>query len=258
MEFPKLREMCDLINIYSTYTSHTAIAKRIGISEVTLRGYWERYGGNVPDKHLDQFAALLQEIVPALLTPDAALNLFKGSQLVFHSMLLPIEGRSWRKLMDEQVLLEVRERPPFTLGFGEVEGEDMPLADETIALGNQFRFHGTMPWAAEGFLAAEHRGEWHLLPLDGSLRSFELDQGAFDLPVSKKGKARYLVEKEKPGFYHYIVIAQKNALSDIVRHHIQQTNPYSQLNLDLLASAVLQTDPANRIVLAASLRVTSS
>ena len=231
MEVPKLKEVCDLIRKRTKYTSYTAIAKQLGIAESTLRGYWERYGGRVPDRHGDRFAAFIQEVVPTPLTLEAALDLLMGSELVFHSMLLPIGGLSWRKLLDEQVTLGIRTFPHGIARFGEVEGDDVPVADETVTIGGRFRLHGTMPWAGEGFLAAEHRGEWHFISLGGDLRTFEFEEGAFNLPASRRGRARYLVENDKPGLYHYIVIAQKDRLSASVRHHVHRTNPVPPIRI---------------------------
>lgn len=255
MECRWLKEVCDLIRTYSDYKSYTAIAGRLGLGEGTLRGYWENYSGHVPDRNADRFAALVQEVVPVPLTREAALDLLCGSPLAFHNMLLPIGGRSWRTLLDEQVELQIRVPPAYALGFGEVEGEDMPVADATVALGDRFRFRGHMKWCGEGFLAAEHGGEWHLIALGPNQRSFAFGDGEFDVPLSKDGKPRYLRELETPGFYLYVVIGQKGTLPGSVRHQIQRTNPYSQLDLDLLASLILESDPSDRIVLAATLRV---
>ena len=257
MEFPNLKKMCDLICSYSPYASYTAIAKQLGLRESTLRGYWERYGGKVPDKNADRFAALVQDVAPIPLTKDAALNLLGGSPLALHNVLLPIEGDCWRTLIDEQLELRITMPPPPAFGFGQVDDEDVLVADETVGLDKPFRFQGHMPWDGEGFLVAEHRGEWHLLPLDGSQRGFEFSSGKFDLPLSKNGKPRYLRERELPGFYRYAVIGLKDGLPGSLRHQIHRANPYSQLELDLLGSMLLQTDPAGRIVLAATLRVTS-
>lgn len=255
MEIPRLKQICGLIRIYSSYTSNVAIAERLGIKEGTLRGYWETYGGHVPDGNADRFAELVQEIAPMPLSKDAALKLLQGQQLAFHSMLLPIEGSSWRELLNEQLELEITKPPPPALGFGEVEGEDVRVADETVGLNKQFRFRGEAGWAGEGFLAAEHAGEWHLLPLGSGQRSFEFSKGVFDLPLARGNKQVYMIERNKPGFYHYVVIGHRYALPDHVRHQVLRANPYSQLDLDLLGSMILQSNPEDRIVLAATLRV---
>jgi hypothetical protein len=233
------------------------IAKRIGISESTLRGYWESYGGQVPDANAKRLAELIQEIAPVPLSKEAGLNLLRGSQLALHSVLLPIEGKSWRALLNEQLELEIGLRPPRGLLFGEVDEEDRRVADETVALNKNFRFGGRMPWEGEGFLAAEHEGVWHLINLSENERSFAFEEGEFYLPLPKGEEKRYMIERHKPGFYSYFVIGHKESFSDDVRHKLRGTNPYSQLDLDLLGSMILQTNPADRIVLAATLRVRS-
>jgi hypothetical protein len=260
LEFPQLKQMCDLICSYSTHKSYTAIASRLGLSESTLRGYWELSGGKVPDKNLGRFSALIQEISPVPLSDDAALNLLRGSPVALHNILLPIEGTTWRDLVDEQALhgpLEITTPPAHIFGFGEVDDNDVVVADAEVPLNERFRFKGRMNWSGEAFLAAEHGGEWHLIPLNGSQRSFVFSAGEFELPPSLDGKARYMREREKSGYYRYVVVAQRGTLSDDARHQIHRANPYSQLDLDLLGSTILQSGSKQRAVMAATLRVTA-
>lgn len=255
MEFPRLKQICGLIRIYSAYTSNSAIAERIGIKESTLRDYWQNYGGHVPDKNVAAFVDLVQEIAPVKLSATAALDLMKGSQLAFHRVLLPLEGASWRALLDEQLELEIGKPPP-SLRFGEVEEEDVRVPDETVALNRQFRFHGEALWEGEGFLVAEHLGEWRILSVGGGRRSFEFGAGPFALPLARGTRPVYMVERTKPGFYHYVVVGHRNVLPDHVRHQILRANPVPSLDLDILGSMILQSDPSDRIVLAATLLVT--
>lgn len=259
MELPNLKQMCDLIRTYTPYTSYTAIAKRLSLSEATLRGYWENYGGHVPDKNKRRFAELVQEIAPIPLTEEAAIDLLRGSPLAFHNILLPIGGATWRELVSEHLAhapLKIMVPPTPTVRFGEVVEENKVVADATVGLNRPFRIRGRAKWSGEGFLAAEHRGEWHIAQLADGQRSFAFSIGEFDVPPSINGKPRFLTERDKPGYYMYVVIGQKGLLSEGVRSQIHRTNPYSQLDLDVLGSMISQSKQTPHMVLAASLQVT--
>lgn len=261
MKIRNLKYKCDLVRTYSSYTSYDAIAKELQISARTLSGYWEENADEVPDKNIGRFSALIQKIASIPLTEEAALNLLLDSPVVLHNALFPIEGESWRELLSEQAKLGVKKAPPpaptVTLGFGTTDDDDLPVPDQTVAMGEGFRFDGGASWSGEGFLAAEHSGVWHLIDVKSGQRSFAFAAGKFYAPISVFAKPKYLYEKQTPGFYRYVLIALRGTLSEPVRRHINRTNPYSQLDLDVLGSMILQSKPADRVVLAATLLVTA-
>lgn len=255
MHFSNLKQICDLIRILTPYRTYSTIAEQLGITEPTLRGYWDRYANEIPDAKIDRVAELVQKVAAVPLTREAALNLMRGSSLMFHNALLPIAGDSWRQLTNESEKLRIIKRPAHSLGFGEVDEEDEHIADDTVPLKKNFRFEGDIPWSGEGFLVAEHRDEWHVLALSGNERGFQFAAGAFVVPPPRNGKSLYLIEKKNTGYYRYFVIALRGRLLDSLRHQIHRANPYSQSELDLLASIILQAAPKDRKVLAASLRI---
>jgi hypothetical protein len=259
MECRYLKQILALIKLYSVYDSNAAIAARLGLSERTLSGYWEedKGGGTIPDKNVAAFCDLIAEIVPSAAAPSAARALLTGHPIAFHGAVLPIGGRAWRALVDGPHVqpLVAKVKPLATMGFGEIEDDpdDEPAA--TIRLFEPFWFEGRAPWRGELVAFAEHGGEWHALALAQGERTITIDGGRFAVPPRKDGRQSHFRERTKPGFYRYVTIAQRGALAAPLRELLHQTNPFSQLTLDMIGDQFGALPPRARLVAAAGILV---
>ena len=160
-----LKKKMDLLRSYTTYSSYERLAKRLTLSDTTLRGYWaaEPDGGEIPDKNVGRFVDLLIEVVPGNVSRATAKALLVGHPLNLLNALSPIGGQTWRQIIEEHQLappLNVLTQPPLSLGFGEPDDAPERQPDATVQLGEKFAFQGQLPWRGEGVLIAEHGDEW--------------------------------------------------------------------------------------------------
>jgi len=264
VESKELKLIVNLIKSLTVYDSNQAIAARLGLSESTLRGYWDRDKvGDVPiipDKNVEAFCGLLKEIFPSPLSEISARTLLQGSALSFHNALMPIGGRSWKTFIDTlgaASTLEVVVKPPSALGFGEPDDEGTWLPDAEVRLNQRFYFRGALPWRGEAVLVAEHMGTWHVCNAAQSLRVIEVEGGTFEFPPQRIPRSICLMERTKTGVYRYFVIAVRGHLADYLRANLHGPNPLDWPRLDLVADGLLSLETGHCIVLGATVLVSS-
>lgn len=257
MKCPCLKIIVELIKAYSTYDSNALIAKQIGITEATLRGYWDRDKvgiASIPDKNVDAFCELLMHIVPRPLSKDSARQLLQGNAIAFHNALLPVGGRSWQTLIDTfqaTTTLAVTVKPEINLGFGEPNDEDSITPDATVPFNRPFFFTGKAPWRGEAAIIAEHLGEWHICTVAQGQRIAPLE-GHFSMPPKSIAA---LTERTKPGIYRYFVIAVEGRMPDLLREQLYTANPPEQFRLDMLADSFMDSGKNKCLVWGTTIRV---
>ncbi|WP_460050053.1 hypothetical protein [Sessilibacter sp. MAH2] len=263
METPYLKFIVGLIRISTNYDTNQKIALELGITEATLRGYWNLdkvMVPSVPDRNLKAFQEFFGRIISFEVTEELTRQLLQGTPINFHNALCPISGKSWRRFIsDSRALqpLQVTVVPlPKSLKFGDIDQPPPFKPDAVVKMFQQFSLSAAMKWNGECVLIAEYKGEWHLFDLfgDGN-RVYDVSPPTIHLPPLKDGELEYLSEKTFSGVYRYYIIACRNKLSSVLREKLHCANPPSQDVLDFLGAQFLAIKAGECQVFGASILV---
>ncbi|ASF48514.1 hypothetical protein [Methylovulum psychrotolerans] len=191
----------------------------------------------IPDKNVEKFCELLEEILLKKISKTSAIQLLQGSPLIFHNALLPIAGTAWRDLFREHSVasgLDVVVKPMLSLQFGEPDDEPDGQPAATVKMYQRFYLTGSVTWKGEGVVFAEHMGVWHICEAKSQQRIVQLNRNTFAIPPQDQISPIYFRERGKVGLYRYFVIACKNSFSDVLRSQLHSANPIQQHTLDML------------------------
>lgn len=261
MHCPDLVNIFNLVRYYSKYSTDAAISKRLGIDRSNIRNYLYDHENApyVPIRRHPDFQNLFSEILSEQVSLDRTKALMSGDADTFHSLISPIVGRSWARLIEtsqEQSRLIIHKRSPPTLGFGTSTRLHKMSADFDMNIGDEFTIEAAFVMRGEAVVFAETAGMWHVIRPSEDNSVFAISGRSQTFPPQADNERHYLVEGGPTGFYRYFVIAVRGKFPRTLRDHLQAANPLTQPKLDVIADMILSSE-MTYAVSRATLRVTT-
>lgn len=261
MHCPDLINIFNLIRYYSEYGTDADIARRLQIDRSNIRNYLYDHANApyIPAKRHQDFQSLFSEILSEQVSLDRTRALLAGDADTFHSLISPISGRSWARLIDaslDQTRLLVRKKSSPTLGFGTSTQIHRRAADLELKVGDEFELEATVSIHGEAVIFAETAGMWYIIPPNADNSTFLVTGKAHLFPPQTDTGRCYLVEGGPIGFYRYYFVGVRGKFSRALRDHLKAANPLTQAKLDIIADLILSNE-APWVVSGATLRVTN-
>jgi|GEM_PF-1926093 len=269
MDCPHIKQIVGVIKNSTQLTTNALVAKKLGVTESTLRGYWDcrtHPSPYIPDRSIDRFLELLNSVLPKPINKDEAIDLLQGTEGAFQLALkLPVCAE-WERFLDTYNSLELKlkkENLSSAHGFGEIAAEEDGSLP-TILQKQGFLFSASTPWSGVGILIARHQNVWHLetLSLPESRESefvLRVDPGEVTFPSqSNKGRIRQFTIAGIEGRFDYFAILLRGERHNSVLSMLPSVNPISEQTLGLVGAHLTQYPPSACLVGASSFMLRSS
>lgn len=259
MHCPDLIQIVELVKNYTEYKTNRKIARRLGITDRTLRRslYDHAKAPYVPARQLQKYQTFFSEILPDNISLEFTKSLLQDGKETFHDLISPISGRAWSKLISARhssLALKILKKPTPTLGFGIHQSIADQPAEHEISIGDYFNIEAKLGFNGEALIMAEHNNEWHLLKTGLGNTIARFSGPTVFLPGKVEENESFLKENGPPGFYRYFVLATKGAFPREFREITRSSNPLTQSQLDRMAE-VFRKIEGKTIVLGTTLRV---